>query len=264
MSRQPGDGVVAPGGEPLRLTTDLTAEAWIYPTGSAEPGGIIVNVEGQYEIARVANGEIIYAMANSSPGWYWVSTGAFVPERAWAHVALTLTPFIARVYINGVLVHEAYAGGPIGDVHPAMNDLWIGARPSLRQPFDGLIDEVRVWSLCRTQPQIRDSLRTVDPTSPGLVAYYRFDDQSGSRAASAIPGGPDAILSADAQWLSVAPCCTADFNADNFVDFFDFDDFVACFEGGACRPDLSADFNADGFVDFFDFDDFVRAFESGC
>ncbi len=58
--------------------------------------------------------------------------------------------------------------------------------------------------------------------------------------------------------------CAADFNGDGFVDFFDFDDFVICFEGGACPPGQSADFNGDGFADFFDYDDFVAAFETGC
>ncbi len=58
--------------------------------------------------------------------------------------------------------------------------------------------------------------------------------------------------------------CPADFNGDGFVDFFDFDDFVACFEGVFCPPGTSADFNDDGFVDFFDYDDFVLAFETGC
>jgi outer membrane protein assembly factor BamB len=61
-----------------------------------------------------------------------------------------------------------------------------------------------------------------------------------------------------------AQSCPADFNADGFVDFFDFDDFVACFEGDPCPPGKSADFNNDGFADFFDFDDFVAAFEAGC
>lgn len=60
------------------------------------------------------------------------------------------------------------------------------------------------------------------------------------------------------------PGCEADFNDDGFVDFFDFDDFVVCFEGGACPPGKSADFNEDGFTDFFDYDDFVLAFETGC
>ena len=29
-----------------------------------------------------------------------------------------------------------------------------------------------------------------------------------------------------------SPACPVDFNADGFVDFFDYDDFVAAFEGG--------------------------------
>jgi glucose/arabinose dehydrogenase len=60
------------------------------------------------------------------------------------------------------------------------------------------------------------------------------------------------------------PGCAADFNADGFVDFFDFDDFVNCFEGDVCPPGKTADFNNDGFLDFFDFDDFIIAFETGC
>jgi hypothetical protein len=60
--------------------------------------------------------------------------------------------------------------------------------------------------------------------------------------------------------------CPADFNCDGFIDFFDYDNFVSCFEGTECPnfDPLSADFNGDGFVDFFDYDAFVGAFESGC
>jgi hypothetical protein len=58
--------------------------------------------------------------------------------------------------------------------------------------------------------------------------------------------------------------CRADFNGDGFVDFFDFNDFVDCFEGIACPAGKSADFNGDGFADFFDFDEFVAVFEAGC
>jgi hypothetical protein len=60
------------------------------------------------------------------------------------------------------------------------------------------------------------------------------------------------------------PSCPADFNGDGFADFFDFDDYVTCFESGVCPPGKTADFDGDGFVDFFDFDQFVNAFETGC
>jgi hypothetical protein len=58
--------------------------------------------------------------------------------------------------------------------------------------------------------------------------------------------------------------CPADFNGDGFLDFFDYDDYVACFEGSGCPPGRDADFNGDGFVDFFDYDEFVLNFETGC
>jgi len=57
------------------------------------------------------------------------------------------------------------------------------------------------------------------------------------------------------------PSDPADFNGDGFVDGFDYDDFVSCFEAIACPPGKSADFNNDGFVDGFDYDEFVAAFE---
>ncbi|XVJ59616.1 MAG: hypothetical protein HEQ23_09515 [Tepidisphaera sp.] len=57
--------------------------------------------------------------------------------------------------------------------------------------------------------------------------------------------------------------CGADFNEDEFIDFFDYLDYVSCFEG-VCPPGKDADTSEDGFVDFFDYVAFVTAFESGC
>jgi hypothetical protein len=64
--------------------------------------------------------------------------------------------------------------------------------------------------------------------------------------------------------VSTETGCAADFNGDGFLDFFDYDAYVECFEGGACPPGSDADFNGDGFADFFDYDAFVLAFEAGC
>jgi hypothetical protein len=62
----------------------------------------------------------------------------------------------------------------------------------------------------------------------------------------------------------VGTTCRPDFNGDGFLDFFDYDDYVNCFETGTCPPGKSADFNGDNFVDFFDYDAFVAGFEAGC
>jgi hypothetical protein len=58
--------------------------------------------------------------------------------------------------------------------------------------------------------------------------------------------------------------CAAGFNCDSFLDFFDYDAYVECFEGGPCTQGRDADFNADDFLDFFDYDAFVEAFETRC
>ncbi|QOJ01586.1 MAG: hypothetical protein HRU70_14300 [Phycisphaeraceae bacterium] len=58
--------------------------------------------------------------------------------------------------------------------------------------------------------------------------------------------------------------CPADYNGDGFLDFFDLDAFVACFEGDGCPDGRDADYNGDGFVDFFDLDAYVADFEAGC
>lgn len=54
--------------------------------------------------------------------------------------------------------------------------------------------------------------------------------------------------------------CTADFNHDTVVDFFDYLDFVDAFSGGLA----SADFNGDSVIDFFDYLDFVEFASAGC
>lgn len=62
-------------------------------------------------------------------------------------------------------------------------------------------------------------------------------------------------------WRSNLPsACPADFDGSGFVDFEDYNAFIAAFEAG----DQSADFDESGFVDFEDFNAFVAQFESGC
>lgn len=74
-------------------------------------------------------------------------------------------------------------------------------------------------------------------------------------------GQMNVLYTANSVILSYVP---SDYNGDGFVDAFDYDDYVACFEGIACLPGKSSDFNNDGFTDAFDYDDFVLYFESGC
>ena len=80
----------------------------------------------------------------------------------------------------------------------------------------------------------------------------------------AVPLTDAEVVNLAADPFTNSPGCRADFNDDGFVDFFDFNDFVTCFEGGSCPAGKSADYNNDGFADFFDFNDFITDFETGC
>ena len=102
------------------------------------------------------------------------------------------------------------------------------------------------------------SFRVADFLTPTATMRLRFiaRDTTGSIVEAAIDD-----VRCD---IAGCPADPADFNGDGFVDFFDYDDYVQCYESNACQPGQSADFNADGFVDFFDYDAFVALYESGC
>ena len=45
----------------------------------------------------------------------------------------------------------------------------------------GVMDEIRIWRVARTPQQILANMRVVlKPTEPGLVAYYRLSEGSGT------------------------------------------------------------------------------------
>jgi hypothetical protein len=122
-------------------------------------------------------------------------------------------------------------------------------------------------SLAWTCPQTFAQNPNASALRWGAMYTYWFTATTPPTTAAAniglfMPGGTSSV----AVLIPVpgAAPCAPDLNADGSVDFFDYDDFVSCFEGISCLPGLSADFNHDGSVDFFDYDDFVAAFEIGC
>ncbi len=124
-------------------------EAWIYPVGVGTTGdrdGIIVNKEGEYEVARFADGTIRWAFANSSPGWAWINTNYVAPLFRWTHVVVVYDVGIVRTYADGNLVHIYNGSGVIGDTDATMNDLRVGGRQSDSTFFHGRIDEVALYA----------------------------------------------------------------------------------------------------------------------
>jgi hypothetical protein len=123
------------------------------------------------------------------------------------------------------------------------------------------------------------ALASLAAAQPFEISWYTIDGGGGTStggtfAVSGTIGQPDAGTLTGGTfevrggfWTGASsgtPSCPADFNGDDFVDFFDYADYVTCFEDAICPPGKTADFNGDDFVDFFDYSDYVTAFETGC
>jgi hypothetical protein len=123
-----------------------------------------------------------------------------------------------------------------------------------------------------SQPMLHGTPEDRSETGPGISGAAQWDDDAPLDGLfdGTVPECydytfgvcPDPLGACLSIYTNGGGCPSADFNGDGFTDFFDYDDYVACFEG-AGAPGCNADFNGDGFVDFFDYDAFVFAFE-GC
>lgn len=191
------DGVndyVQVGAQPaLVMTNAMTISAWIYPTGTGAAGlGIIVNKEGEYEIARFYDGTIRWAFANSAPGWNFIDTGFVAPLNQWTHITLTYNNGEVKTYANGNLVHTYLGSGAIGDVGTSLNDFRIGGRQSAEQNFMGLIDEVSIYNQALTATDVTKlsqgtMLRNLALRKPATQSSTGWD----SPASLAVDGNTD-------------------------------------------------------------------------
>ena len=127
--------------------------------------------------------------------------GTFLPARSasqmWHHVAMTYDGNVARGYLDGTKVGEF----PATEMHIP---LFIGASRDIKGiSFRGLIDEVRIWSVARTQEQIQSSMNTtLTGQESGLVGYWNFDDGT---AKDLSPGGNEGVLYGNAQIVEAPP-----------------------------------------------------------
>lgn len=157
----------------LQVTTGLTMAAWICPTGLGGTGGggpIIINKEGEYEVARFNDGIIYWAIATANPGWTWISTGFTAPLNTWSHIAVTYDGSSIKTYANGTLIHTYAGSGIIGDVVVGQDDFRIGGRQAANGNFKGMIDEAVVYSVALNAGQVQTLYNMVpEPASWALI-----------------------------------------------------------------------------------------------
>lgn len=98
---------------------------------------------------------------------------------------LTVVLMLAS-YIDGKLdkfdTGVTTESGNLSNVYPLLIGINYDKNDGTKDmPFDGLIDEVRIWNTVRTQAQIQEYIcETLTGSESGLVAYYRMTDGNGT------------------------------------------------------------------------------------
>lgn len=159
----------------------ITIEAWVR--------AINISTNVYYEIARQEyvsnpdwlvsfqnNGTILSFGLKTTTGYSELDvpiSASTYTNGVWRHVAATYDGTIKCLYVDGVLVGTEAKTGNItflGTSH------YIGSRNNFDEYFRGEIDEVRYWTVARTQCEINTYKNIEIPTTaPGLIGNYHFN-----------------------------------------------------------------------------------------
>lgn len=173
----------------------FTLEAWIFA------GAVPLTAQGVALLGSNAAGALEWKYG--APGMIFVGPVgqnpllAPIPANAWSHIATTWDGVTLRLYVNGVL-----KGSEPAVFNLAGHTLDFGApHLGVTDAFIGAIDEVRLWSIARTQSDIlRDRTRYLVNFPPELLAEFRLDDASGTSPTDATFHAVTSAITSDAMW----------------------------------------------------------------
>lgn len=113
----------------------------------------------------------------------------------WQHIAAVFDNGNVRLYVNGELDVETM-GNFTPQNTPTPLSLGRQDAPSFTCCYyDGIMDEVRIWNVARTQAEIQKKMnKHVSRNSRGLMAYWRMDEGAGDTAFDLTGNGHDMRL----------------------------------------------------------------------
>ena len=179
----------------------LTLEAWIYTENLPQYQHVFFKGDHQYLI-QLYYGQVRFGSRDSAFGYKELHSSTNVPINAWTHVAVTHDGSVKRIYINGELAGtESQAGLYTGDPNNALIGQHYTSRVS-QFNFYGNIDEVRIWSVAKTQEEIAATMnKEVAPDSPNLTAYFKMDESAGTTALNSASPANSGTLVNNPAWV---------------------------------------------------------------
>ena len=185
------------------ISQQVTVTAWIKPTSFPNgPAAIIykgdqqtLNINNQsYGLWLQGDGAIRFtASPRNQEGRTMLSAPSAVGLNTWHHVAGVIdgNKNVIKLFIDGTEVgnRDFRRGGFYKSQYP----LRIGAyhqKGMDSATFNGQIDEVRIWNVARTEAEIREGMNTkLKGDEPGLVGYWRFDEETEGYISDISPNG---------------------------------------------------------------------------
>lgn len=143
------------------------------------------------------------------------------PVKKWTHVALTYNTIskYCALYIDGetvasgTITRKEGFDGPINITYAYEGGDWregpmfIG-RSAGSRPLNGAISELRVWARELTQAEIKSNMCAVDPTEPGILGYWKLNENESisTFTESAGTGYTATLSSGTAAWTGKIKC----------------------------------------------------------
>ncbi|MGL5262496.1 MAG: DUF1735 and LamG domain-containing protein [Bacteroides sp.] len=185
--------------------SQLTMEALIY-VRDFDNGEIstVMGIEGDFLIrigdANFERNQV--QLATSGGNFPSRDSSKGLPTKEWVHVALTFDEGHVQIYVNGKLQSDGSVNKRT--VNLGNNSFYVGKSYNDERWLNGYISECRIWNKVRTQEEINSSIYFVDPTSEGLVSYWKFDDSAGNKVKDHTENGNDLTSNANLKWYSVS------------------------------------------------------------
>ena len=181
----------------------VTVTAWIKPTNFRNGPAVIVykgdrqtlDINNQsYVLWLQEDGAIRFTSSpTSQEGRTMLSAPGIIGLNTWHHVAGVIdgNKNVIKLFIDGTEVASRDFGR--SSFYKSQYPLRIGASHEKGMDsatFEGQIDEVRIWNVPRTEAEIRDGMNTkLKGDEPGLVGYWRFDEETDGYASDISPNG---------------------------------------------------------------------------
>jgi hypothetical protein len=197
----------------LDLTNNYTIECWIKVDSFKTYSGLVSKVQSSN-----ANGYVL-RLNNTDVYFDGKSTSGLNLQRGvWYHIAAVNNNGNRYLYVNGV--NKTLNGTNI-TISANTDYLAIGTdynkASANKWYFKGKIDEVRIWSIARSQDDILKTMyKELSGSETGLVAYYKMSNGSGTTLSdNKVNGSNSGTITNGAEW-TFSGCFAGSRNALNF------------------------------------------------